>query len=84
MDSRTTIELLVREPNTSLGRRVYWIVNRICATQLFQLTRFFETSRLTFRDNQGALSFADLRNRSKLRFFVAYPALPRVELKSTA
>ena len=51
MDSRTTIELLVREPNTTLGRRVYWIVNRICVTQLFQLTRFFETSRLAFRDN---------------------------------
>jgi len=53
MDSRTTIELLVREPNTTLGRRVYWIVNRICVTQLFQLTRFFETSRLAVRDNKN-------------------------------
>ena len=84
MDSRTTIELLVREPNTTLGRRVYWIVNRICVTQLFQLTRFFETSRLAFRDNQGALSFPDQRNRGKLRLFVAYPALPWVDPKSSA
>lgn len=83
MDSRTTIELLVREPNTTMVRRVYWIVNRICVTQLFQLTRFFETSRLTFRDNRGAVSFPDQRKRSKLQLFVAYPELPWVDPKSS-
>jgi hypothetical protein len=84
MDSRSTIELLVPEPNTSLSFPVYRIVNRIYVGQLFQLVQFFEISRLTFRDNRGALSFPNRRNRSTLLLFVAHPALPWVEIQSTA